>query len=152
MADFKFDPEFEKRLSAGIRIPLDGTEHDAIHSVKHQMKEMGLTPNDAEVVKIVAAARTRAVALPDMWELSQPGGNAVTYLRNPSDDSRYNVVVRSPTIRNQQHEASFPVVYARAQVKLDTFSAWGVDKRFDITWHNEQDGSDDAQHWSTELY
>jgi hypothetical protein len=151
MADFRFNPDFERRLSAGIRIPLGGTEHDAIHSVKNQFKEMGLTPDDTEIARMVHDARSGALALPDMWELSQPS-NAQTFLRNPSDANRYHVVVRSPTIRNSKHELSFPVVHAKAQVKLDTFSAMGVDKRFDISWHDQQDESDDPQNWSTELY
>lgn len=32
---------------------LDGTEPDAIDEVKKQMKGMGITPNDAEVRKLV---------------------------------------------------------------------------------------------------
>jgi hypothetical protein len=112
---------------------------------------MGVTPNDAEVARIVADARRGALPSSDMWEIIQPS-NAQTFLRNPSDANRYKVVVRSPTIRNNQHETSFPVVHAKAQVKLDTFSAMGVDKKFDITWHDQQDESDDPQNWSTELY
>jgi hypothetical protein len=150
MADFEFNPDFIERLSKGFRVPLDGTEHDAIHSVRHQLKEMGLTLDYAEIARIVHDARSGALALPDMWELSQPS-NAQTFLRNPSDANRYKVVVRSPTIRNTKQEVSFPVVHAKAQVKLDTFSAMGVDKRFDISWHNQQDESDDPQNWSTEL-
>lgn len=151
MADFEFNPDFLQWFSKGLRVSLDGTEDDAIHSVRHQLKEMGLTPNDAEIARIVHDARSGALASPDMWELIQPS-NAQTFLRNPSDANRYNVVVRSPTIRNKTHETSFPVVHAKAQVKLDTFSAHGVDKRFDISWHNQQDESDDPQNWSTELY
>lgn len=149
MADIEFNSDFFDRLSKGWRVPLDGTEHDAILSLKHQMERSGLTPDQAAVAEIVRNARNAALASPDMWELSQPGGN--TYLRNPSSATRYDVIVRSPSIRNPQHEASFPVVHAAAQVKLDTFSAWGVDKRFDISWHEEPDGSDDPQHWSTQL-
>jgi hypothetical protein len=150
MADFKINPEFEKRLSAGIRVPLDGTEHDAIQSVKHQLREIGLNAEDAAVAKMVYAARNR-LATPDMWEIIQPSG-AQTFLRNPSDANRYNVVVRSPTIRNNQHETTFPVVHAMAQVKLDTFSAFGVENTFDISWHDQQDESDDPQNWHTELF
>jgi hypothetical protein len=151
MSDFKFNPDFFERFSKGIQVPLGGTEHDAIHSVRLQLKEMGVTPDDAEIARIVHGARSGALASPDMWEIIQPS-NAQTFLRNPSDANRYNVVVRSPTIRNSTHEASFPVVHARAQVKLDTFSAMGVNKTFDISWHNQQDESDDPQNWSTELY
>ncbi|UVO12578.1 hypothetical protein NM962_22620 [Mycobacterium sp. SVM_VP21] len=151
MADFKFNSDFFESLSKGFRVPLDGTEHDAIHSVRQQLRDMGLTVDDAEIARIVHEARSGALASPDMWELIQPS-NAQTFLRNPSDANRYSVVVRSPTIRNSEHEASFAVVHSRAQVKLDTFSAMGVDKTFDITWHNQQDESDDPQNWSTELY
>lgn len=80
-----------------------------------------------------------------MWEVTED------YVRNPSSANRYDVVVRSEMIRNPQHEARFDVIYAGAQEALDSFNAWGVQKRFDITWHEEQDGSDDPQRWSTQL-
>jgi hypothetical protein len=53
----KLARDLEKKFSAGIRIPLDGSEADAIRSVKDQLKEMGLAPNDAEVEKYVRDAR-----------------------------------------------------------------------------------------------
>lgn len=151
MADFELNPRFLQGLSEGFRIPLDGTEQDAILSLKQQLEAIGLTPDDAGVAKMVHEARSGALPSTAMWEIIQPSG-AQTFLRNPSDANRYHVVVRSPTIRNSEHEASFSVVHARAQVKLDTFSAMGVDKTFDITWHDQQDESDDPQNWHTELY
>jgi hypothetical protein len=65
MADFEineegmreFERQLEKQFSAGIQIPLDGSEDEAIRSVKDQLKKMGLTPNDAEVEKMVRGAR-----------------------------------------------------------------------------------------------
>ncbi|OBF42575.1 hypothetical protein A5719_03350 [Mycolicibacterium peregrinum] len=52
--------DLEKRMSAGIRVPLDGSEADAIRSVKDQIKKMGATPDDAEVRKMVREARQQA--------------------------------------------------------------------------------------------
>jgi hypothetical protein len=150
MANFEFNRDFLDRLSKGFRVPLDGTEHDAILSVKDQFKAMGLTPADAEVAKMVHDARNRALGLPDMWELSQPY-SAITHLRNPSDSNRYNVVVRSQMIRNKEQQITLPVVYARAQEELDTYRAHGVDTRVTIIWHEQQDESDDPQQWSTVL-
>ncbi|OCB39597.1 hypothetical protein A5676_13005 [Mycobacterium malmoense] len=151
MADIEFNDEFFNRLEKGWRIPLDGTEHDAILAVKRQFEEMGLTPDEAGIAQMVREARSAALASPDMWELSQAGGNAITYLRNPSDSNRYKVVVKSEMIRNKDHEVTLPIVYARAQEELDTFRAFGVDGRFTITWHERQDESDDPQQWSTVL-
>jgi hypothetical protein len=149
MADIEFNKEFFDGLSEGWRIPLEGSEYDAILAVKRQFEEMGIAPDDAGIAQMVRDARSAALASPDMWELSKPGGNAVTYLRNPSDNNRYNVVVRSQMLRHKDKQVTLPVVYARAQEKLDTFSAWGVDTRVTITWHEQQDESDDPQQWST---
>jgi hypothetical protein len=50
--------ELEKRFSEGIQIPLDGSEAEAIQSVKDQLRSMGVTPNDdSEIQKIVRDAR-----------------------------------------------------------------------------------------------
>jgi hypothetical protein len=149
MADIEFNSDFFEQLSRGWRVPLDGTEHDAILSLKRQMEESGLTPDTATVAEIVRNARNQALASPDMWEINQSGGNAVTYLRNPSDTNRYDVVVKSEMIRSNEQEATLPVVYARAQEELDTFRAMGVDTRVTITWHERQDGTDPEQIWST---
>lgn len=53
----KLQRDLEKKFSPGIQIPLDGTESDAINQVKKQMKGMGITPNDAEVRKLVQKHR-----------------------------------------------------------------------------------------------
>lgn len=53
----KLQRDLEKQFSAGIQIPLGGTESDAIDEVKKQMKDMGITPNDAEVRKLVQKHR-----------------------------------------------------------------------------------------------
>ncbi|MFN6544743.1 hypothetical protein [Mycolicibacterium nivoides] len=52
--------DLEKSLSSGVRVPLDGSEADAIRSVKDQLKKMGATPDDGEVRKIVRKARQQA--------------------------------------------------------------------------------------------
>ncbi len=49
--------DVEKRVSKGIQIPLDGSEDEAIRSVKDQLKKMGLTPNDSEVRRLVRDRR-----------------------------------------------------------------------------------------------
>jgi uncharacterized protein YpuA (DUF1002 family) len=54
----KLRQELEQQFSAGVQIPLEGTEEDAIRSVKDQLKNMGVTPNDAEVERIVRNARS----------------------------------------------------------------------------------------------
>ncbi|MGV0716190.1 hypothetical protein ABQE93_12370 [Mycolicibacterium sp. XJ662] len=53
----KLQRDLEKQFSAGIQIPLGGTESDAIDEVKKQMKGIGITPNDAEVRKLVQKHR-----------------------------------------------------------------------------------------------
>jgi hypothetical protein len=45
--------DLEEKFSAVIQIPLDGPEDDAVRSVKDQLKNMGVTPNDSEVEKMV---------------------------------------------------------------------------------------------------
>ncbi|MBX7453409.1 hypothetical protein GR927_35970 [Mycolicibacterium sp. 3033] len=54
----KLQRDLEKKFSAGIQIPLSGSEADAVADVKKQMKNMGLTPNEAEVRKMVRDARS----------------------------------------------------------------------------------------------
>lgn len=53
----KLQRDLAKQFSAGIQIPLDGTEAEAIDEVKKQMKAMGITPNDAEVRKLIQKHR-----------------------------------------------------------------------------------------------
>ena len=53
----KLRRDLAKQLSAGIKIPAGGSEADAVAAVKNQMKGMGITPNDAEVRKLVQEAR-----------------------------------------------------------------------------------------------
>jgi len=67
VADFEFEineagmqqleRELQERFSAGIQVPLEGSEVDAIQSVKDQLTSMGATRNDAEVERIVRDAR-----------------------------------------------------------------------------------------------
>jgi hypothetical protein len=65
MADFKINKagmdklqrDLEEQFSAGIQIPADGSEDDAIRSVKDQLEQMGVTPNDSEVRKMVRDVR-----------------------------------------------------------------------------------------------
>jgi|KBSSwiStaDraftv2_1062776.scaffolds.fasta_scaffold2419799_1 hypothetical protein len=51
------EQDLAEKFSAGIQIPAEGSEADAIDNVKDQLKNMGATPNDAEVEKIVREAR-----------------------------------------------------------------------------------------------
>ena len=53
----KLQRDLGKQFSAGIQIPLGGSESDAINEVKKQMKGMGITPNDAEVRTLVQKHR-----------------------------------------------------------------------------------------------
>jgi hypothetical protein len=53
----KLERDLEKQFSGGIQIPLDGSEAEAIRSVKDQLNNMGVTPNDSEVQKMVRDAR-----------------------------------------------------------------------------------------------
>jgi hypothetical protein len=67
VSDFKFEineagmqqleRELQERFSAGLQVPLEGSEADAIESVKDQLRSMGAEPNDAEVEKIVRDVR-----------------------------------------------------------------------------------------------
>ncbi|SDE28398.1 hypothetical protein SAMN04488581_3767 [Mycolicibacterium neoaurum] len=52
----KIEKDVNKRLP-GVQVPLEGTEADAIRSVKDQLKKMGATPNDSAVRKLVHEAR-----------------------------------------------------------------------------------------------
>jgi hypothetical protein len=49
--------QLEEQFSAGIQIPLEGSEQDAIQSVKDQIIGMGAVPNDDAVAEIVRNAR-----------------------------------------------------------------------------------------------
>jgi hypothetical protein len=67
VADFEFkineagmaqlERQLQEQFSAGIQVPLEGSDADAIASVKDQLKNMGAEPNDAEVEKIVRDVR-----------------------------------------------------------------------------------------------
>jgi hypothetical protein len=52
----KLERDIQKKIP-GVQVPLDGSEDDAIRSVKDQLKKMGATPNDSNVRKIVREAR-----------------------------------------------------------------------------------------------
>jgi hypothetical protein len=54
----KFERGLEESLSIDIQLPQDGSEDEAIRSVKEQLKSVGTTPSDAEVRKRVRAARS----------------------------------------------------------------------------------------------
>jgi hypothetical protein len=49
----------EEKFSAGVQVPLGGSEEDAIQSVKDQLTKMGTVPNDSAVEKLVRDARSR---------------------------------------------------------------------------------------------
>jgi hypothetical protein len=52
----KLEQDIQKKV-AGVHIPPDGSEDDAVRSVTDQLKKMGTTPNDANVRKMVREAR-----------------------------------------------------------------------------------------------
>jgi hypothetical protein len=57
----EFVRNLEKQFSGKkIRVPLDGSDDEAMRSVKDQIKKLGLTPNDAEIEKYVRDARSKA--------------------------------------------------------------------------------------------
>jgi hypothetical protein len=49
--------DLEERVSDGIEIPLGGSDAEAIRSVTDQLKNVGITPNDTEIAKMVRDAR-----------------------------------------------------------------------------------------------
>jgi hypothetical protein len=49
--------DLEEQFSAGVKIPLDGSEEDAIQSVKDQLTNMGTVPTDDAVEELVRNAR-----------------------------------------------------------------------------------------------
>lgn len=51
------EKDLKKKLSADVPVPTTGSESDATDSVKKQLKKMGVTPNDAEVRRIVRGTR-----------------------------------------------------------------------------------------------
>ena len=53
----ELERDFREKLSAGIQIPTDCPEAEAIQSVKDQLVQMGVTPNDSEVEKLVRQGR-----------------------------------------------------------------------------------------------
>ena len=53
----KLERYLQEEFCAGVQIPLDGSESEAIRSVRDQLTTMGVTPNDSEVEKIVRNAR-----------------------------------------------------------------------------------------------
>jgi hypothetical protein len=53
----KLQRDLEKKLSGGINIPLGGDEADAIRDVTKQLTELGVTPNDNEVRRLVREKR-----------------------------------------------------------------------------------------------
>jgi hypothetical protein len=67
VVDFKFEineagvqqlqQKLEEKLAAGLHVPLDGDEETAVQNVLNQMTNMGITPNESEVRKIVREAR-----------------------------------------------------------------------------------------------
>jgi hypothetical protein len=53
----KLERYLQEEFCAGVQIPLDGSESEAIRSVRDQLTTLGVTPNDSEVEKIVRNAR-----------------------------------------------------------------------------------------------
>lgn len=53
----EFERQLNEQFSDGVKVPLDGSEVDAIRSVKEQLEAMGAEPNDLEVGKMVREVR-----------------------------------------------------------------------------------------------
>jgi hypothetical protein len=53
----KLERELREKFSAGIQIPKDGSEADAVQSVKDQLMGLGAAPNEAAVLQMVRDAR-----------------------------------------------------------------------------------------------
>ncbi|WP_404312509.1 hypothetical protein LG314_01230 [Agrococcus terreus] len=65
------DPDFERFLDRGFRVPLDGSEEDAVASVLEQLNGAGgPVAAESEVLRFVQAARAGAA------ERDDAGGDA----------------------------------------------------------------------------
>ena len=53
----KLERELQEQVSGGIHIPKDGSEAEAVQSVKDQLMGLGAAPNDAAVLQMVRDAR-----------------------------------------------------------------------------------------------
>ena len=53
----KLERELQEKFSGGIQIPKDGSEADAVQSVKDQLMGLGAAPNEAAVLQMVRDAR-----------------------------------------------------------------------------------------------
>jgi hypothetical protein len=53
----KLERELQEQVSGGIQIPKDGSEAEAVQSVKDQLMGLGAAPNDAAVLQMVRDAR-----------------------------------------------------------------------------------------------
>ncbi|WP_205877584.1 hypothetical protein [Mycobacterium camsae] len=53
----KLERDLQKKFSGGVRVPLEGSESDAVQSVKRQLEDMGAVPNESEVKKMVRKSR-----------------------------------------------------------------------------------------------
>ncbi|QEM47170.1 hypothetical protein [Mycolicibacterium grossiae] len=73
MSGFRFNNDGLKRLqenlegqfSGGLQVPLGGSEEEAVASVRQQLVELGVTPNDEEVVRVVRDVRAQQGAASD---------------------------------------------------------------------------------------
>jgi hypothetical protein len=45
--------DLEQRFPAGVQVPLDGTEEDAVASVRSQIIAMGAEPDDEAIAEII---------------------------------------------------------------------------------------------------
>lgn len=54
----KLQRDLDDTFSGGIQVPTGGAEADAIASVTDQLRQMGVTPDDAAVEQMVRDART----------------------------------------------------------------------------------------------
>lgn len=56
----KLEQDLAKRFASGVKVPLGGTEAEAIRSVNDQLRKLGAVPNEAAVRKLVREKRNRA--------------------------------------------------------------------------------------------
>ncbi|WNG89733.1 hypothetical protein C6A87_011595 [Mycobacterium sp. ITM-2016-00317] len=53
----KIEQQVHEQLGDGLQVPTGGSEDDAVRSVEDQLRKAGLTPNTAEIRRIVRDAR-----------------------------------------------------------------------------------------------
>lgn len=57
----QLERQLQEQFSAGIQVPLGGSEEEAVQSVREQLISMGATPDDAAVRQIVRDKRNQSL-------------------------------------------------------------------------------------------